>query len=181
MNALVGNVFFDTCTLWNFAVVRRLDLLETRYGWRARWTEAVQYEVQQGYNYGEAALRGVLDATWLGEPVQVDDNPKALRAIELIRRALGGSNDEPLKHLGEAEIFYHLETREPTGILITDDGPALDFAKNRRIAAINTSQILAECYSQDEIGCPAAYDLIVEMDSLDRGVKVPSSHMMVCP
>jgi hypothetical protein len=50
MSPGVGGVFFDTCTLSNFAIVNRLDLLETRYGYRARWTETVQYEVARTPN-----------------------------------------------------------------------------------------------------------------------------------
>lgn len=181
MSAQVGNVFFDTCTLWNFAVVDRLDLLATRYGWRARWTETVSFEVDEAVRFGEISLRRVQEATWLGEPVAVDGDRRALREIELVRQAMGGTNADPLKHLGEAEILYHLQRREPSGIFVTDDRPALDFARRRGTFALDTSQVLAECFAEHEIGCPAAYDLMLEMVAKDRGVRVPSSHMAVCP
>ncbi|MFD0782794.1 hypothetical protein ACFQZ8_02465 [Micromonospora azadirachtae] len=181
MNALVGNVFFDTCTLWNFAVVDRLDLLEIRYGWRARWTETISFEIGEGYRCGEPRLRRVQEALWLGDPVEVDGDRRALREIDLIRQAMGGTSADPLKHLGEAEVLYHLQRREPSGIFVTDDRPALDFALRRGIFALDTSQVLAESFSQGEIGCPEAFDLIVEMAANDRGVRVPTNHMAICP
>jgi hypothetical protein len=39
VSPVIGEVIVDACTLWNFAVVERLDLLEVRYGHRGvRWT-----------------------------------------------------------------------------------------------------------------------------------------------
>lgn len=180
MNARVGNVYFDTCTLSNFAVVGRLQVLETRYGYRARWTETVAHEIRLGRSV-EPTLQRVLDSGWLGEPVEIDGDRNALREIDNIRRGLGGTAADPLKHLGEAEIIYHLGRREPSGIFITDDRPALDFARNRNIFVLDTSQILAECFSLGELGCPEAYELLQEMYIRNRGVRVPANHMSVCP
>jgi hypothetical protein len=176
----IGNVYFDACTLSNFATVGRLEILEIRYGYRARWTETIQYEVRRGLP-ADPSLQQILGAGWLGQPVEVDGDRKALREIENIRRGLGGSQADPLQHLGEAEIMYHLGRREPSGIFVTDDRPALDFARNRGLFTLDTSQILAECFQQGEIGCPDAYDLILEMFERNRGVRVPTSHMSVCP
>jgi predicted nucleic acid-binding protein len=180
VSAQVGNVYFDTCTLSNFASVGRLEILEIRYGHRARWTETIAYEVQRGRSV-DPSLRQVLEAHWLGEPLEIDGDRDALREIENIRRGLGGLQIDPMQHRGEAEIMYHLGRREPSGIFVTDDRPALDFARNRGLFALDTSQVLAECFQQGEIGCPDAFDLLKEMYLKNRGVRVPANHTIVCP
>ncbi len=180
MSELVRNLYFDTCTLSNFATVGRLDLLERRCGNRARWTETVRYEVSRGLSR-QPYLQQVLDAGWLGTPVEVGGDPKELEEIERIRRALGGGSGDHLRHLGEAEMFHHLENHDVYGVLVTDDRPALDFAGRRGIATMDTVRLLAECHAQGEIGCPAAFDLLVAMSTAGRGVRVPAHHRLVCP
>lgn len=180
MSPKVGNVFFDTCTLSNFATIGRLEVLKVRYEYRARWTETIQYEVTRGLSV-DPSLQYALNAGWLGDPVEVDGDRKALREIENIRRGLGGSLSAPMQHRGEAEIMYHLSHREPSGIFITDDRPALDFARNRGLFALDTAQVLTECFQQGEIGCPDAFDLLREMVQKGRGVRLPTDHMSVCP
>ncbi|MEU0794811.1 hypothetical protein ABZ342_32515 [Amycolatopsis sp. NPDC005961] len=179
MNAQVGSVIFDTNTLVNFAVVDRLDLLEVHYGYRALWTETVEVELQRGVSQ-EPKIRDILTANWLGDPVEILVTPDENREIDRIRRALGGTASLPLQHLGEAEIIFYMENRAPGAILITDDMPALDFAKNKGLTAINTANVLGECYSYSEIGCPHAYELLVEMRNKGRGVRVPADHSSVC-
>lgn len=180
MSARVGNVYFDTCTLSNFAAVNRLDLLEARYDYRARWTETVRREVKKGVP-SCPYLQQILEARWLGAPLEVEGVPAALIEIDNIRRGLGGISATPLQHLGEAEIIYYIENVDPSGTLITDDHSALDFAKARGIATMDTKRILEECYSVGEVGCPDAFHLMQSMHSYDRMIRVPASHMAVCP
>ena len=33
----------------------------------------------------------------------------------------------------------------------------------------------------NEVGCPEAFDLLVRMSKLGRGVRVPATHLEVCP
>ncbi|WP_123798652.1 hypothetical protein [Amycolatopsis keratiniphila] len=179
MNAQVGPVLFDANTLINFAVVGRLDLLGDHYGHRAKWTETVRLELHRG-RHAEPKIEDILNASWLGKPVEVSGSPSALLQIDLIRRALGGTDAKPFQHLGEAEIIYYIETVNPGTLFVTDDRPALDFAKRRQIFAIDSATVLGECHSYGEIGCPDAYDLLIEMREKDRGVLVPADHSAVC-
>lgn len=180
MNARIGDVYFDTCTLWNFAAVKRLDLLEGRYGHRARWTETVQWEVQQSVR-GTPYLQAVLDAAWLGPPVEIGGGPAALMEIDNIRRGLRALPGSPTEHLGEAEIIYHLQVVDQGGFFVTDDRLALDFARRRGLFGFDTPKVMAECFAYHEIGCPQAFELIKQMAYADRGVRVPDSHLEVCP
>lgn len=182
MNAAVGSVFIDTCTLANFAIVDRLDLLATRYGWRAVWTETIQDEVRRGVP-SEPTLQKVLEVGWLGQPIEVELSTKGLREVDRIRRGLsdGLPPQDSTKHLGEAEVIYLLEHGYIGGVLITDDRPARDFARNRRLTALDSAEVLAECYQMNEVGCPEAFDLLGQMADAGRGVRVPPSHIEVCP
>lgn len=66
MSPAIGEVIIDACTLWNFAIVERLDLLEVRYAHRGvRWTEAIQLEIKRHVSE-EPLLQAVLEAQWLG-------------------------------------------------------------------------------------------------------------------
>ncbi|NMO50324.1 hypothetical protein HH310_03845 [Actinoplanes sp. TBRC 11911] len=180
MNARVGDVYFDTCTLSNFAAIGRLDLLEQRYGYRARWTETVQWEVKRGLP-AAPYLQQILDAGWLGDPVEISGTPTALTEIDNIRRALGALPGTPTQHLGEAELIYHLQYGQAGGLLVTDDRSALDFAQRRGVQAFDTRTIIEQCFAFDEVGCPEAYELLIQMADDGRSVRLPATHVEVCP
>jgi predicted nucleic acid-binding protein len=168
-----GNAVIDACTLQNFVVVDRLDLLKERFTGHAYWTEAIQYE---------AGRLGITDTGWLGRPIEVGDGVAEIIQIQAIRRALGARRAEPATlHLGEAEAIHYIETREPSWSFISDDQPAVDFARHRGIDAIDTQQVLADCYEDGKIGCPEAFDLLLAMQTAGRGVRIPPSHWYICP
>lgn len=54
----------------------------------------------------------------------------------------------------EAESIYYIETVQRGAIFVTDDRPALDFARNRGIAVMNAAEVLHECYTHREVDCP---------------------------
>jgi hypothetical protein len=73
------------------------------------------------------------------------------------------------------------QTYEPSWRFISDDQSAVDFATRNGLQAIDTPEVLAECYDDGEIGCPQAYDLIIAMREAGRGVRLPPDHWYVCP
>lgn len=173
-------VYFDTCTLWNFAAVDRLDLLRSYFGGRARWTDAIRVEVRRGIP-DEPRLHTLLDDGWLGTPVDVDGGLESLLGIEQARRALGGVTAPATLHLGEAQMLYHLGRPGSCGIMATDDRPARDLALHRQISTVDSCDILGDCYQADLISCPDAYELLLQMRKAGWGVVVPESHYMICP
>jgi hypothetical protein len=100
--------------------------------------------------------------------------------VDALRRALGGLPAKPGEHLGEAELIYYLERHRPDSVFITDDRPARDLAVRRQLLTVDTPTVLSECYSYGELGCPDAYELLVQMADRGRGVRVPHSHTQVC-
>jgi predicted nucleic acid-binding protein len=173
VSSAAGNAVIDACTLQNFAVVDRIDLLKERFSGHAYWTPAIQYE---------AGRLGISDTGWLGNPIEVGDSVEVTLRIEGLRSALGARRTDPATlHLGEAEAIYYIETHEPSWSLISDDQPAVDFANHRGINAIDTQQVVGDCYEDGKIGCPEAFDLLLAMQAAGRGVRIPPSHWHICP
>lgn len=177
-------VVIDACTWQNFAIVDALWVLEARYSRFATWTEAIRHELRRGLR-SEPKLQQVLDleTSWLGAPLRLDWPGDG--AVDVIRRGLGGTRTQPLQHLGEAEAIQALE-RITVGqrILITDDGPAADFARRRAssIRVLDAAAVLAEAYAMDDVKCPRAYELLSAMREYPpnpRAVRLPP-HDEVC-
>jgi predicted nucleic acid-binding protein len=167
------SVIVDACTLQNFSVIGRLDILKQHFAHRAGWTQAIQREAGQ--------LR-VPPVDWLGTPLSAGDDIATLIAVDMIRRGLGATLTDPATlHLGEAEAIHLLETHHPTWTFVSDDQPAVDFALKRGLNAVDTQAVLADCYAQGEIACPDAFELLRQMAAEGRGVRVPPSHWYVCP
>lgn len=171
----------DTCTLVNFAVVDRMDLIRSTFA-GARWVAAVEREVRRS----ACNLTG-LDYTacqvWFGDSIDVQ-NPGEIEAIENLRLALGGVRREPLKHLGEAQSIQAILTRPDlaNAIFVTDDLSGADLARRNNIEVWTAQDILRSRYDAGWIGCPDAYDLLYEMrHGHRRGVRVPRDHTAVCP
>jgi len=134
VSPIQGGAVVDACTLKNFSVVGRMDVLEKHFTGRARWTEAIQREA-----------------------------------------------DPATLHLGEAEAIYVLERYHPDWTFVSDDQPAIDFARRKGLTAIDSEAVLAGCYENGLVGCPEAFDLLNSMADAGRGVRVPPSHWFVCP
>jgi hypothetical protein len=58
------------------------------------------------------------------------DDIAALIGVDEIRRGLGATRADPATlHLGEAEAIYVLERYHPDWTFVSDDQPAIDFAR----------------------------------------------------
>jgi hypothetical protein len=79
----------DACTLKNFSIVGRMDVLEKHLAGRARWTEAIQRE---------AGRLGLPPLDWLGPAMSPGDDIEALTGVDEIRRGLGATRAEPASH-----------------------------------------------------------------------------------
>lgn len=98
MSADEDSAIVDACTLKNFSVVNRLDILENYFSKRACWTQAIQRE---------AGRLQVPVINWLGTSISAGDDIDTLIAVDRIRRGLGATQaDPPTLHLGEAEAIY---------------------------------------------------------------------------
>ena len=171
MSPIQGGAVVDACTLKNFSVVGRMDILEKHFSSRARWTEAIQRE---------AGRLGLPPLDWLGPAMSAGEDIKALIGVDEIRRSLGATRADPATlHLGEAEAIYVLERYHQDWTFVSDDQSAIDFARRRGL--IDSEAVLADSYASGLVGCPEAFDLLNAMANVGRGVRVPPSHWYVCP
>ena len=82
MNPIEDGAIVDACTLKNFSVVDRMDVLEAYFSGRARWTEAIARE---------AGRLGLPSLDWLGPAMSPGDDIAALIGVDEIRRGLGAT------------------------------------------------------------------------------------------
>jgi predicted nucleic acid-binding protein len=174
-----ARVVLDACTLENFAVIKRLDLIERLFGEKASWTSAVEQEIIRNA-HDRPHLEPLLGASWLGDPIEFDD-PVAIQGIERIRRALGGTTNLPSQHLGEAQALYYARAVDSTVAIATDDRSAYAMGRTRGVQVIDSAEIARLTYTANLVGCPEAYQLLTEMIAADRRIVVPPSHWHVCP
>jgi hypothetical protein len=169
-------LFPDNTVLCNFAAVNRLDLLRSVLGERGRWTEAVAYEASRSASK-LPPLRGLPADGWLDEPIEITSESD-IRKINQIRRAVfGGTDDSPLKHLGEAQTCYVIKNwAEFAGSWwISDDGEALRHAKFQGITTRETIDIVSIAVTDGDIGARDAFDLMRQMADSDRHLRLPKS------
>jgi len=169
-------LFPDNTVLCNFAAVNRLDLLRSVLNGRGRWTEAVAYEVTRSAR----VLRGLSELAadlWLGEPIEIDDESE-IRQINAIRRAVfGGTDAQPLKHLGEAQTcFVILKWSEFAGSWwISDDQEAVRYARLQGITTRETIDLISAAVVNGDIGAQEGFSLMRQMATQGRRLRLPRS------
>ena len=114
-------LFPDNTVLCNFAAVERLDLLETVLNGRGRWTAAVAFEAGRSVRFLPALAR-IAIAGWLDEPVEITAERDVQRVNRVRRAVFGGTDDEPLKHLGEAETCFVIKEWDGVRRFVVDLG-----------------------------------------------------------
>ncbi len=149
--------------------MNRLDLLRSVLNGRGRWTEAVAYEATRSApvlpDLGELATN-----RWLGEPIEIDDESD-IQQINAVRRAVfGGTDDQPLKHLGEAQTcFVVLKWSEFAGSWwISDDREALRYARLQGITTRETIDLVSTVVINGELRDDDGFNLMHQMATLGR-------------
>lgn len=171
---MTESLFPDNTVLCNFAAVHRLDLLESVLNGRGRWTAAVAYEAARSSS-ALPALTEIAEHGWLGEPIEVTAEADVQRVNRVRRAVFGGTDDEPLKHLGEAETcFIILEWDEFAGSWwISDDREALRYARHQGIVARETIDLVCTAVVNGDITDEAAFDLMRQMAGQGRDLRLP--------
>jgi hypothetical protein len=169
-------LFPDNTVLCNFAAVHRLDLIKSVLRGRGRWTEAVAFEADRSASK-LPSLRGLAAKGWLDEPIEITRETD-IQTINRIRRAaFGGTDDEPLKHLGEAQTCYVIKNwAEFAGSWwISDDGDAVRYARRQGITTRETLDLMSIAVVDGDISARDAFDLMRQMADSDRYLRLPKS------
>lgn len=173
MNAYL---FPDNTVLCNFAAVDSLDLLKTLLDGRGRWTEAVAYEAARSSRY-LSSLTNLGIGGWLGEPIEIDDETDVLRINRIRRVVFGGTDEKPLKHLGEAETCYIIQhwTEFQGSWWISDDQEAVIYARRQGIITRETIDLMSIASVNGDVTAPEAYALMQRMVEQGRSLRLPRS------
>lgn len=169
-------LFPDNTVLCNFAAVNRLDLLKSVLDGRGRWTEAVAYEASQSARF-LPTLNQLAADRWLGEAIEIDDESE-IQQINAIRRAVfGGTDDKPLKHLGEAQTcFVILKWSELAGSWwISDDREALRYARLQGITTRETIDLVSTAIADGHVAAQEGFSLMQRMADEGRRLTLPNS------
>jgi hypothetical protein len=169
-------LFPDNTVLCNFAAVDRLDLLKSVLDGRGRWTEAVAYEASRSSG-ALPSLRTLAADGWLGEAIEITDESN-IQQINRIRRAVfGGTDTEPLKHLGEAQTCFVIqEWPEFAGSWwISDDREALRYARFRGITTRETIDLMSIAVVNGDLQTREGFDLMRQMVDCGRHLRLPGS------
>ncbi|MFV0457422.1 MAG: hypothetical protein ACK5MT_01425 [Actinomycetales bacterium] len=168
-------VFPDNTVFCNFAAVNRVDLLRDFLRGRGRWTAAVAHEVEGSTRY----LPGLsaVDESWLGEPIDFTSKNDARRIERLRIVVFGGSQTDPLKHLGEAQTCFLFETHSELhgSWWISDDTDAREQAERRGARSMTTVGLAREMVADYTLTAVAALELLRAMADAGRPVWPPSS------
>ncbi|MFH9007216.1 hypothetical protein ACH4E5_28745 [Streptomyces afghaniensis] len=161
--------FPDNTVLCNFAAVSRVPLLEKVLDGRGRWTQAVAHEAKQSAAY-LPSLRGLLEAGWLGEPLEITDSRELVEVDRLRRAVFGGPASAPTKHLGEAETCVVITMRRELrdSVWITDDRSAGSYARRRGITTKETFDLMNEAVVDGLIGAGEGHELLQRMVATGR-------------
>lgn len=97
-------------------------------------------------------------------------------SFERVRRAVfGGTDDEPLKHLGEAQTCHVLRHwPEFAGSeWVTDDREALRYARYQQIRTFDTTDLVERAVVNGDITADGGFALLNQMNDSDRTVRQP--------
>jgi predicted nucleic acid-binding protein len=167
-------LFPDTTVLCNFASVDRLDLLRSVLNGRGRWTAAVAYEVTRSSRV-LPPLADVASDGWLGEPVEVDAEPDIVRVNQLRRAVFGGTDDQPLQHLGEAETCFVIRdwAAFAGSWWISDDRESLRFARFQGITTRETVDVVSIAVVNGDVTAEEGFELLKGMADHGRSLRLP--------
>ncbi len=173
---MTGFLFPDNTVLCNFAAVDRLDLLRSVLDERGRWTAAVAYEASRSARV-LSALATIAGEGWLGEPIEITAESDIQRINGIRRAVFGGTDEKPLKHLGEAETCFVI--REWSAFAgswwVSDDREALRFARFQDIVTLETMDLMSTAVVNGDVRVEEAFDLMQQMADQGRLLRLPGS------
>lgn len=169
-------LFPDNTVLCNFAAVERLDLLRAVLNGRGRWTAAVKYEAEKSARF-LPTLADIASDGWLDEPIEITVEADITKVNRVRRAVFGGTDDEPLKHLGEAETCFVIKewAAFAGSWWISDDREALRYARFQRIATFETIDLMSMAVANGEVAQKQAFDLMIQMADKGRSLRLPRS------
>jgi hypothetical protein len=123
------------------------------------------------------ALASIATEGWLEEPIEIVAEPDVQRVNRVRRAVFGGTDDEPLEHLGEAETCFVIKewTAFAGSWWISDDREALRYARFQGITTYETIDLMSTAVVNGDISEPQAFDVMNLMGDKGRSLRLPRS------
>lgn len=133
-------IFPDNTVLVNFALMGRVELLESLVRGRAAWTMTISGECHRSAQ--EVGLEALLRMPEVfGEPLL--PTPAERRDAQLYRERIAGKDLRPNASLGEAEALAIINRRHIEGaVFVSDDAGAREIAPRLGIVVYSTLDLL---------------------------------------
>ncbi len=132
-------MFPDNTVLINFALINRMDLLNSLTRGNGCWCATVATECAESAKFGRlSALDSAGDI--FGEPYYPDQ--AELQDARVLRDQLASPGDPPTKHFGEAETIAITVRRQLDCVFMTDDKEAKRLASSHGVRTADTWRLL---------------------------------------
>ncbi len=144
--------YFDTVVLSNFAMVKRLDLLNILYSEKLYITTEVTDEISTGISVGYKVLQEILNT--------VENGTYYIHSLSPLERQLYTTL---LTNLGSGEASSISAAKTVNGIVVTDDKYARNICRERGLKVTGTIGILKKLYSGKILQASQADNILEEM------------------
>jgi predicted nucleic acid-binding protein len=160
-------LFPDNTVLINFALIKRMDLLERIANGKGRWCATVAGEcAESGRKPGLEALGGA--GAIFGDPWRPESQAEWID-IRVFRDDLASPGDSKFQHLGEAETLAIMTHRAIDGLFVTDDMGAARLASKHQIRSVNTWRLLHLAHSRGFVDAGTLWGYVQTLRSAGRG------------
>lgn len=159
-------MFPDNTALINFAVINRMDLLNSLTRGHGRWCATVATECAESAQFGQlSALEHAIDI--FGEPYYPDQ--AELQDARILRDQLAGPGDPATKHFGEAETIAIVVRRQLNCVFITDDKEAQRLASSHGVRTADTWRLLKMARRAGLVDDDTLWGYVQTLKGQDRG------------
>lgn len=159
-------MFPDNTVLINFAIIKRMDLLERLANGNGQWCATVAIECSESGRRPELAALSRANEIF-GEPLYPDAAEH--QDARLLRDQLASPGDSPTKHLGEAETIAIITRRQLRCIFASDDGDAGRLAGQSGISIVTTWHLLKVARRQTWIDADTLWGYVLTLEAAERG------------
>ena len=123
------------------------------------------------------ALTSLATGGWLEEPIEITADADVQHVNRVRRAVFGGTDDEPLKHLGEAETCFVIKewAAFAGSWWISDDREALRYARFQGITTYETIDLVSMAVADGDVTDKQAFDVMVLMSDKGRSLRLPRS------
>ena len=154
----------DNTVLINFAIIQRMDLLETLPNGRGQWCLTIARECKRSQaHHADLSHAGSI----FGPPLI--PNRAELEETRILRIGMASPGDTSTQHLGEAESVAIIVHRMLDAFFLTDDRGAKALAARRNIAVVTTWDLLRVAYRTHKLAADVLAGYLRTLAANQRG------------